>query len=77
MQQVNMHEAKTRLSELVRRVEISHVPVVLCRNGEPVAQIIPFAAKGGRLATSPALKVKLRYDPTEPLGEDEVPAEYR
>jgi prevent-host-death family protein len=37
---VNMHEAKTRLSELVRLVEAGE-QVVLARNGEPVVELVP------------------------------------
>lgn len=37
---VNMHEAKTRLSELVRLVE-SGEKVVLARNGTPVVELVP------------------------------------
>lgn len=37
---VNMHEAKTRLSELVRLVEKGE-KVVLARNGTPVAELVP------------------------------------
>jgi len=37
---VNMHEAKTRLSELVRLVEEGE-KVVLARNGTPVAELVP------------------------------------
>jgi prevent-host-death family protein len=37
---VNMHEAKSRLSELVRLVEQGE-KVVLARNGKPVAEIVP------------------------------------
>jgi antitoxin (DNA-binding transcriptional repressor) of toxin-antitoxin stability system len=36
---VNMHEAKTRLSELVRAVEELGETVILCRDGEEVAEI--------------------------------------
>jgi len=41
---VNMHEAKSRLSELVRLVE-SGEKVVLARNGTPVAELVPAAPK--------------------------------
>jgi prevent-host-death family protein len=37
---VNMHEAKSRLSELVRLVEAGE-KVVLARNGTPVAELVP------------------------------------
>jgi prevent-host-death family protein len=40
---VNMHEAKTRLSELVRLVEAGE-QVVLARNGTPVVELVPAAA---------------------------------
>src|SRR3954462_10054582 len=74
---VNMHEAKTRLSELVKALEMKNEPIILCRNGEPVAQIVPFRKKVDRLNADPSLLVKIKYDPTEPLSEDEIPPEYR
>ncbi|MEP7223399.1 MAG: type II toxin-antitoxin system prevent-host-death family antitoxin [Actinomycetota bacterium] len=37
---VNMHEAKTRLSELVRLVEAGE-KVVLARNGMPIVELVP------------------------------------
>ena len=41
---VNIYEAKTRLSNLVRQVQEGRV-VTLCKNGDPVAQIVPFRKK--------------------------------
>lgn len=38
---VNTHEAKSRLSELIREVEAG-VEVIVARNGHPVARIIPW-----------------------------------
>ncbi len=38
---VNMHDAKTRLSELIRCVEAGD-DVILARNGRPVAKIVPW-----------------------------------
>lgn len=43
MKTFNMHEAKTRLSELVAEVEAGG-EVVLARNGVPVARLVPYAA---------------------------------
>ena len=40
MVQVNMHEAKTRLSQLVELVEEGE-RVVIARDGVPVAELIP------------------------------------
>jgi antitoxin (DNA-binding transcriptional repressor) of toxin-antitoxin stability system len=78
----NMHEAKTRLSELVRAVEEDGEVVIIQRNGKPVAEI--RATKAGRInrmriKPDPALRVQLApgYDPAEPLSEDEWPEECR
>ena len=38
---VNTHEAKSRLSELIREAEQGH-DVIVARNGQPVAKIIPW-----------------------------------
>lgn len=38
---VNTHEAKSRLSELIRDAE-QGVEVIVARNGQPVARIIPW-----------------------------------
>ena len=77
---VNMHEAKTRLSELVQNVERGD-EVVICRNGKPVARLSSAApARVPRnLEPDPALRPILApgYDPAEPLSEDEWPEECR
>jgi prevent-host-death family protein len=76
---VNMHEAKTRLSELVKAVEEGQETVVICRGGAPVAELkaIP-PRKVNRLKPDLRLKpIAINYDPTEPLTEDEWPSEYR
>ena len=40
---VNTHEAKSRLSELIREAE-EGTEVIVARNGRPVARIIPWQA---------------------------------
>lgn len=40
---VNIHEAKTQLSRLVRRAEEGG-DTVICRDGRPVARLIPYVA---------------------------------
>ncbi len=77
---VNMHEAKSRLSELVKAVEEANETVVICRQGQPVAELKALAKPAlDRLRPHPELKVTFApgYDPTEPLSEDEWPSEYR
>lgn len=42
MAQVGMHEAKTKLSQLVERAEAGE-EIVIARNGTPVARLVPVA----------------------------------
>ena len=39
-----MHEAKTKLSQLVERAEAGE-DIVIARNGKPVARLVPVARK--------------------------------
>jgi len=78
---VNMDEAKTRLSELVKAVEERNETVVLCRDGREVAEIRRRNTRRQRrnLAPDPRFRVDLArgYQPTEPLTEDEWPGDPR
>jgi antitoxin (DNA-binding transcriptional repressor) of toxin-antitoxin stability system len=78
---VNMHEAKTRLSELVKAVEERDEVVVLCRDGEPVAELRrrPRRRPTRNLSPEPRFRVELApgYDPTEPLTGDDWPPDLR
>jgi prevent-host-death family protein len=42
MSQVGMHEAKTKLSQLVERAQAGE-DIVIARNGKPVARLVPIA----------------------------------
>jgi prevent-host-death family protein len=44
MAQIGMHEAKTKLSQLVERAEAGE-DIVIARNGKPVARLVPVAAE--------------------------------
>ena len=76
---VNMHEAKSRLSELVKAVEKGNETVIICRNGKPVAELKPTARTTvDRLTPDPVLKpIRIGYDPAEPATDDEWPPELR
>ena len=41
MDQVSIHEAKTRLSALIAQVERRGERITICRYGRPVAELIP------------------------------------
>ena len=71
---VNTHEAKSRLSELLLKVEQMHETVVICRNGAPVAELTPWSRGRNPLRQSPKLRVSIHQDPSLPLSDDEWPA---
>ena len=73
MKAVNVHDAKTNFSSLLATVENSGGSFVICRNGEPVADLVPHK-RSSRIKPHPVLsKIKIGYDPTEPLSADEWP----
>jgi len=45
--EVNVHQAKTHLSRLLRRVEAGE-EVVISRAGKPIARLVPVARRGLR-----------------------------
>ena len=77
MKTVNVHEAKTNFSKLLAKLEADSETIVICRNGEPVADLVPHK-RVNRVKTHPVLsKIKIGYDPVEPLSADEWPAAAR
>jgi len=71
MKTVNVHQAKTNLSALLAAVEATGEEISICRNGKPVADLVPHRRRN-RLEAHPELaRIAIRYDPTEPLCEDE------
>jgi antitoxin (DNA-binding transcriptional repressor) of toxin-antitoxin stability system len=78
---VNMHEAKTRLSELVKAVEERNETIVLCRAGRAVAEIRRHVkTRAARsLIPDPRFHVEWApgYHPDEPLTDDEWPETLR
>jgi prevent-host-death family protein len=60
MIQVGMHEAKTKLSQLVERAAAGE-DVVIARNGKPVARLVPVAAPSSLAAVHGALKGRIHF----------------
>jgi len=78
MQTVNLYEAKTHLSRLVAAVEEHGETVVLCRNGRPVADLVPHRRQAGRLEVDPSLAgAHFLGDPVAPLPVEDWPEELR
>lgn len=70
---VNVQEAKTRLSELLRRVEAGE-PVTIARAGQAIARLEPVAANRRSFA-SPLVTGLRPIDASvllEPLTDDEL-----
>ena len=78
---VNMHEAKTRLSALVKAVEERNETVVLCRGGREVAEIRRRVTRRRARDLSPDARFRVEkargYRPTEPLAAEEWPETLR
>lgn len=55
MTHVGMHEAKTKLSQLVARAEAGE-EIVIARNGKPVARLVPVASTNSVAAVHGALR---------------------
>ena len=65
---VNTHEAKSRLSELLREVEEGG-DVVIARNGQPVAKLIPWPPPRPRRAPG-VWSGQVRFDDADVVGSD-------
>jgi prevent-host-death family protein len=73
MTKVNVHEAKTNLSSLLSQVEEKGEAVLICRNGKPVADLVPHRPSKRNIKPHPVMsKIKINYDPTEPLTPEEL-----
>jgi prevent-host-death family protein len=73
MKTVNVHEAKTNFSSLLTKMEANGETIIICRNGVPVADLVPHKAQD-RLKLHPQLsRIKIGYDPVEPVAADEWP----
>ncbi len=70
MHMVNIHDAKTHLSAILKRVE-SGEDVLIAKAGKPIARISPISAiSGKRLPGSAKGKVVMAKSFMEPLPEN-------
>jgi antitoxin (DNA-binding transcriptional repressor) of toxin-antitoxin stability system len=71
MKIVNIHETKTNLSSILVDIETTGEKYIICRNGKPVAEIIPHQKKS-RIKPDPFLsRVTITCDLTKPLAEED------
>jgi prevent-host-death family protein len=65
-----MHEAKTKLSQLVERAEAGE-EIVIARNGKPVARLVPVARTNNLAAVRGALRGRIHIaDDFDELPDD-------
>lgn len=77
MRQVNMHEAKTHLSELVKAAEAGEV-VVIARHGRPVVRLesVKRKGKGIRLETLKGMFPSIPKDFDAPLADTQLSSNF-
>ncbi len=72
MTSVNIYEAKTQLSKLIKRVRAGE-EVIIADAGRPVAKLVPFEApRQSRVLGADAGKIWIADDAFEPMSREEV-----
>ncbi len=74
MKTVNVHDAKTRFSALLAEIERNGQRIVICRNGKPIADLVPHHTEVSMAADKKLGAIKIKYDPTEQADEADWPS---
>ena len=77
MRTVNVHEAKTGFSGLLAEIEKNGKRIVICRNGKPVADLVPHHDEVSMSPDKNLGAIKIKYDPTEEASDGEWPPDAR
>lgn len=77
MKSVNVHDAKTNFSALLAEIEQHGERIIICRNGEPVADLVPHRRKVSMAPDRKLGAFTIGYDPTEELSDEEWPTDAR
>ncbi len=43
MQFINIHDAKTNLSKYLEQIVHTHETIIICKNGQPIAQLTEYS----------------------------------
>ncbi|MEA1972785.1 MAG: type II toxin-antitoxin system Phd/YefM family antitoxin [Candidatus Cloacimonadota bacterium] len=73
MKTLTINEAESNFSSVLTEIEEKKEIFIICRNGKPVADLIPHSRKTRRLPHPVMSAVRINYDPTEILSQDEWP----
>ena len=72
--QVNIYEIKAHLSRYLAMVRESGASFTICKNGTPIADLVPHREVKDPLKQDPELKgAKYKGDPCAPLDESDWP----
>ena len=76
---VNLYQAKAQFSRLVSAVEKQGERIILCRNGIPVADLVPYASIPSKKLAPDTLFAGARFlgDPAAPLEAGDWPENLR
>ena len=78
MRTVSTYEAKAHLSKLISQVLATGESVVICRNREPIVDIVPHNASIDPLRQDASLSgAVFRGDPCAPVSAEDWPEESR
>ncbi|MFN2431825.1 MAG: type II toxin-antitoxin system Phd/YefM family antitoxin [Gemmatimonadota bacterium] len=66
---VNVHEAKTHLSRLLRRVAAGE-EVIISKAGTPIARLVAIGPQSGKRPLGIDPRIKVPADFNDPLPED-------
>jgi len=69
MIEVNIHEAKTHLSRLLAKVAAGE-EVIIARNGEPVARLVPVEPRKKRVLGQDAGRIWISDDFDDPVDPE-------
>ncbi len=71
MQFINIHDAKTNLSRYLEQVQHEHETIIICKNGQPIAQLTEYNKNKGRKLGLWKGKIKISDD------FDQLPEEFK
>jgi prevent-host-death family protein len=69
MSEVGVHQAKTTLSQLLRRVAAGE-EITITRGGKPVARLVPVSASSPRVLGEDQGRYVVPHDFDDPLPDD-------
>ncbi|MBM3859144.1 MAG: type II toxin-antitoxin system Phd/YefM family antitoxin [Verrucomicrobia bacterium] len=77
MKSVNVHDAKTGFSKLLSEIEERGSRFIICRNGHPVADLVPHQAVNRLQPDKKLGALRIKYDPIEELAPADWPDDAR